>query len=823
MAARDVQKLAQLLHERGRVVARREVDEARNEFGTVVEAGASDVAIELHSSGITLTEDDLYFIGTSPAQLDEDDAVLVLAVGSEYAVVGSVETDPDKAASGGHVIQDEGTDLDEQPNLNFTGAAITVTDDPGNDATVVDVQAYTRVRDEGADVTKRSVLDFVGAGVSVADAGGVTTVTIAGGASVADASTTVKGVSKLSTAPASPTDPIAVGDNDPRMTNARTPTAHVHPQSDVTNLVSDLALKAPLASPTFTGTVLVPGTISLGSAASGSIGLTRSGGDLNFWGTDGTTLAATLAVNGNPSFSLGPSANSVKVNYTGANAGSLSNGAWAVLGNAAATVPLSVSTPYTPGSDTATALNLRVGNSSSYTGNNQITFSYDETAANYRQALKTRHNASAGAGNAFDFYLWHQGTNATTDVGTIRALTISTGAIAGTGYVGINSATGSPTYNLDVTGTGHFTGVVTLDSSPKLATNGTQVQFPPTGANIQGDDGSGNSKMTFRAGNVGGNATVYVFRNKADSSDVVAITDGGQVSTIGNVNVSGTSGKAIILNVTSDTLRPNVQLSSNTNANASNLIEFYNTDSSGTVTGARSQEMRAYWRAQDNVSRWAAGMDFNLTATGATGDALGAQIVWRVKSPSEAAGTPTGRMWLDGHSGNAGSTNLSIAGGSYPRLTVGSGNYIERPNASSGLAIVTEALGLQVSGGPVAFAGGAGSKSALNLTSTTVNTGLTIGGDVTLYRSAANVLATDDSLTVDLNLTVNGNARLGNAASDTLGFFTTAGTAQSTGWSVTGGYTADKSFDPESTTTTEVARVLGTLIDAFKAYGLIAA
>ena len=59
-----------------------------------------------------------------------------------------------------------------------------------------------------------------------------------------DASTLVKGVSKLSTAPASATNPIAVGDNDPRMTNARTPTAHTHPQSDVTNLVSDLAGKA---------------------------------------------------------------------------------------------------------------------------------------------------------------------------------------------------------------------------------------------------------------------------------------------------------------------------------------------------------------------------------------------------------------------------------------------------------------------------------------------------------------------------------------------------------------------------------------------------
>lgn len=45
----------------------------------------------------------------------------------------------------------------------------------------------------------------------------VDSVAIAGGA---DASTTVKGISKLSTAPASATDPISVGDNDPRVPTA---------------------------------------------------------------------------------------------------------------------------------------------------------------------------------------------------------------------------------------------------------------------------------------------------------------------------------------------------------------------------------------------------------------------------------------------------------------------------------------------------------------------------------------------------------------------------------------------------------------------------
>jgi hypothetical protein len=45
--------------------------------------------------------------------------------------------------------------------------------------------------------------------------------------------------------------------------------------------------------------------------------------------------------------------------------------------------------------------------------------------------------------------------------------------------------------------------------------------------------------------------------------------------------------------------------------------------------------------------------------------------------------------------------------------------------------------------------------------------------------------------------------------------------APNPGWSVTGPYTADKILNPEATTVTEVARVLGTLIDTLKANGTL--
>jgi len=48
-----------------------------------------------------------------------------------------------------------------------------------------------------------------------------------------DASTTIKGITKLTLAPAVPTNPLAVGDNDPRMTDPRVPLSHVHPATEV--------------------------------------------------------------------------------------------------------------------------------------------------------------------------------------------------------------------------------------------------------------------------------------------------------------------------------------------------------------------------------------------------------------------------------------------------------------------------------------------------------------------------------------------------------------------------------------------------------------
>lgn len=63
--------------------------------------------------------------------------------------------------------------------------------------------------------------------------------------------------------------------------------------------------------------------------------------------------------------------------------------------------------------------------------------------------------------------------------------------------------------------------------------------------------------------------------------------------------------------------------------------------------------------------------------------------------------------------------------------------------------------------------------------------------------------------------------KLGTSTVQKLGFWNATPVAQNTGWSMTAGYTATKSFNPENATLTTALRTLATLIDTLKAYGLL--
>jgi len=65
--------------------------------------------------------------------------------------------------------------------------------------------------------------------------------------------------------------------------------------------------------------------------------------------------------------------------------------------------------------------------------------------------------------------------------------------------------------------------------------------------------------------------------------------------------------------------------------------------------------------------------------------------------------------------------------------------------------------------------------------------------------------------------------KIGTGATQKIGWWDATPVVQDTGWSVTGGYTADRAFDPETASALEVARVLGTLVDQLKTYGILGA
>lgn len=84
--------------------------------------------------------------------------------------------------------------------------------------------------------------------------------------------------------------------NDARLSDARTPTAHTHPQSDVTGLVADLAAKQSTTPGTWSAAALQNSWIDFGGAYGGAAYMKDNEGVVHLRGLikDGTTTAGTL-------------------------------------------------------------------------------------------------------------------------------------------------------------------------------------------------------------------------------------------------------------------------------------------------------------------------------------------------------------------------------------------------------------------------------------------------------------------------------------------------------------------------------------------------
>lgn len=129
--------------------------------------------------------------------------------------------------------------------------------------------------------------------------------------------------------------------------------------------------------------------------ADGTISATQAPGAISFWTRDtgsGAGISQRLIIKSYGNVGIGLNSPVASLDITGASTGTNS-------------------------------LQLRSGNSSSGFISNQVLFGWNGSAQ-YRHAIKTRHQSGSPNQNAIDFFLWNQGVDASTTVGTKAAMTI---------------------------------------------------------------------------------------------------------------------------------------------------------------------------------------------------------------------------------------------------------------------------------------------------------------------------------------------------------------------------------------------------------------
>lgn len=145
--------------------------------------------------------------------------------------------------SGGHTIQDEGTPLTSRSNLNFVGSGVAVTDDSGNDATVVTINGYT---DEQAQDAIGSMVDATLVyidGTPLLTRGAITgDISIPQASNTATLATVNSNVGSFGSATQVGTFTV----NAKGLITAAGNTSIQIAESQVTNLTTDLAAKQPL-------------------------------------------------------------------------------------------------------------------------------------------------------------------------------------------------------------------------------------------------------------------------------------------------------------------------------------------------------------------------------------------------------------------------------------------------------------------------------------------------------------------------------------------------------------------------------------------------
>jgi hypothetical protein len=214
----------------------------------------------------------------------------------------------------------------------------------------------------------------------------------------------------------------------------------------------------------------------------------------------------------------------------------------------------------------------------------------------------------------------------------------------------------------------------------------------------------------------------------------------GDLNVTGNLNVYGTTAQFAVSQVIAEdkNLELNVQTGASIGGGDYSTVGF--SDDAGADFG---------------------GLILKTTSTVDTRGVKDKHIVYKTSTP--ASGWVSNLRW--NVSGNYGKDTLNLTDTTADvGMTIGGDCTLYR--SGSNVLSTDDRFGITYDGG----------KNTLHLSNTNPNVGMTIAHDTNLYRSAANTLKTDDNLTVDIDLTVNGNSTLGDATSDTITFNSRANT-----------------------------------------------
>ncbi len=204
------------------------------------------------------------------------------------------------------------------------------------------------------------------------------------------------------------------------------------------------------------------------------------------------------------------------------------------------------------------SLQLRSGNSSNVFNSNQILFGYANTAE-FRHAIKTRHNSGAASGNAIDFYTWRQGTDSSATIGTQHVMSLD-GANVGVGITspaaklhisgttgGLFEVDGANAVNaLYVSSSGNV-GIGTTTPSAILHSIGTGivniVQSTNTVSYTQYYNTSTGNNSTSDGLTIGNNGTAaYIYQREADALIFgTSNIEAARITSTGNVGIGTTS------------------------------------------------------------------------------------------------------------------------------------------------------------------------------------------------------------------------------------------------------------------------------------------